>query len=429
MHRQWFRTNDKNLEFKADINYSPFDNVPLEFSAGGLYRHKKRDNYLNAYTLNAEFVNGSEFQQFTDIEHIDQALYHFQNPSNGRGSIVNPNTYDATENIAAFYGQVKLTEPRYEIIAGVRDEMTGSTYSTHMPDDFEGKSGSNNYSDLLPSINIKYRLSPIQNLRASYYRSICRPGFFEVIPYKIEGEVYSEWGNPYLKHTVADNLDLRYELFPNSTDQLLAGVFYKHLTNPIENSIEKVAVNTLALIPENSPSATNYGFEVVATKFFRNFGVSLNYTFTQSSITTDKLYYQSDYTNITVKETRPLQGQSKHIGNVSLLYKNQRLGLNVQVSGVFTGRRISSLSAYAGLHYWQNDYMQMDLSAEKRIFKNIVIYAKINNLLSTPLTESIDHPNTWGSFLPMQTDPNKLLVRKEIYKPTYQLGLRFAFNK
>ena len=423
MHRKWFHTNDKNIDVKANVYYNPFKNSPVEFSAGGLYRRKDRDNYLNEYTLTAQMI-GNDFQQFTDIE---QASYHFGNSSNGRGSIVNPNTYQAKEDITAFYGQIKFSKPKYEIILGLRNEITNNSYSTAMPDDFEGRIGSNHYSDLLPSVHVKYKLTPKQNLHLSYYRSICRPGFFEVVPYRIEGEYFNEWGNPYIKHTVADNLDLRYELFPNSVDQILAGIFYKKLTNPIENVVEKVDINALAMIPENSDNAVNYGFEVVMTKYFLHFGVSFNYTLTQSSITTNKLYYQSDYTNIIVQEKRPLQGQSKHIGNMSLLYKNQKKGVNVQVSGIFTGRRISSLSAYEGLDYWQNDYMQMDLSAEKTIFKNIVIYAKINNLLSTPLTESVNKPNTWGNFVPMQTDKDKLLVRKEIYKPTYQLGLRIIF--
>ena len=423
MHRKWFHTNDKNIDVKANAYYSPVENSPVEFSAGGLFRHKNRDNYLNEYTLMAQ-MNGNDFQQYSDIV---QALYHFGGGSNGLGSIVNPNTYEAKEDITAFYGQIKFSKPKYEIIIGLRNEITRNNYSTAMPDDFEGRTGSNHYSDLLPSAHFKYKLTPKQNLRLSYYRSICRPGFFEIVPYRIEGEYFNEWGNPYLKHTTADNIDLRYELFPNSVDQVLAGIFYKKLTNPIENVVEKVDVNTLAIMPENSPNAVNYGFEMVMTKYFNYFGVSFNYTFTQSSITTNKLYYQSDYTNIIVKETRPLQGQSKHIGNVLLLYKNLKKGVNAQVSGVFTGRRISSLSAYEGLDYWQNDYMQMDFSAEKTISKNVVIYAKINNLLSTPLTESVNKPNTWGDFVPMQTDKNKLLVRKEIYEPTYQLGLRLIF--
>ena len=423
MHRKWFHTNDKNMEVKVSVRYSPFKNVPFELSAGGLYRHKNRDNYLNEYTLAAQMI-GNDFQQYTDIV---QALYHFGGGSNGLGSIVNPNTYQSQEDITAFYGQIKFSKPKYEIIIGLRNEITGNSYSTEMPEDFDGRTGSNHYSDLLPSIHVKYKLTPIQNLHLSYYRSICRPGFFEVVPYRIEGEYFNEWGNPYLKHTVADNIDFRYELFPSGVDQVLAGVFYKKLINPIENVVEKVDANTLAIMPENSSSAVNYGFEMVMTKYFNSFGVSLNYTFTQSSITTNKLYYQSDYTNIIVQETRPLQGQSKHIGNMSLLYKNQKKGINVQVSGVFTGRHISSLSAYAGMDYWQNDYMQMDLSAEKTIFHNAVIYVKVNNLLSTPLTESVNKPNTWGSFVPMQTDINKLMVRKEIYKPTYQLGLRIIF--
>lgn len=422
MTRKWLRTNDRNLEVKADLAFHPFSSFPLlEVAVGGMYRHKNRENYYNEYTLLAQVVN-NEHQEYT---HIENALYDFKNPLDGRGSIVSPNSYDSQEDIMAYYGQLRYNHPKYEIIIGVRNEMTKSRYSTAMPEHAEGKYGSNSYSDLLPSVNLKYIINKTRHIRLSYYRSICRPGFFEVIPYNIEGEYFNEWGNPYIKHTVADNIDLRYEIFPTGVDQILFGFFYKNLTNPIEYVVEKAGtINNLVLMPRNFDNAVNYGAELVTTKYFRNIGISFNYTFTQSSITTNKLYYQPDYTNKEVKETRPLQGQSKHIGNASLLYRNQKAGMNAQISGVFTGRRISSLSAYEGMDYWQGDYIQMDFSAEKTIFHNAVVYVKINNLLSTPLLEFVNKPNTQGNFVPMQTERHRMLVRKEIYRPTYQIGLR-----
>ncbi|MGG2329393.1 TonB-dependent receptor domain-containing protein, partial [Salmonella enterica] len=90
------------------------------------------------------------------------------------------------------------------------------------------------YVDLLPSVHFKYLLKDNQNIRLSYFKSISRPGFGEVVPYTLPGEQFTEIGNPYLKHVQADNIDLRYELFLGHSDQLLLGSFYKKLQNPIE---------------------------------------------------------------------------------------------------------------------------------------------------------------------------------------------------
>ena len=57
-------------------------------------------------------------------------------------------------------------------------------------------------------------------------------------------------------------------------------------------------------------------------KYIGAIGFSANYTYTKSSITNDHMIYstrndQGQNVSKTVSETRPLQGQSNHIGNVS----------------------------------------------------------------------------------------------------------------
>jgi hypothetical protein len=37
-----------------------------------------------------------------------------------------------------------------------------------------------------------------------------------------------------------------------------------------------------------------------------------------------------------------------------LIYKNPKIGFDLQVAGVYTGERISFISPYAGLNYWQS---------------------------------------------------------------------------
>ena len=82
--------------------------------------------------------------------------------------------------------------------------------------------------------------------------------------------------------------------------------------------------------PQNLGNAKNMGFEVDVVKFIRHFGLKANYTYTHSSITTNKRQYKPGSAEFEqgVKQTRPLVNQAPHTANLSLLYRgssNQRL--------------------------------------------------------------------------------------------------------
>ena len=293
--------------------------------------------------------------------------------------------YDFIEKIAAGYSYVQFHGGR---MVGnrwrMRYEHTDQSWVTGAPvNTVIGANGAINYYDVLPSLNVKYTLDPKQDLRFSYYSAVSRPNFYELIPH-VTGDPdadYNEEGNPYLQRITSNNFDLRYELFPKGLDQLLVGAFYKSIQNPIEYAVILPPHATdYVLEPENFGNATNYGFELDATKYVRNFGVRLNYTFTNSDITTTKLLDYRDangnLTNRTVTQTRPLQDQSKHIGNLSFLYRDNASGFNGQVSAVYTGPRIYAVSPYLDNDIWQKGFVTLDVSAEKKIFKKFFIYAK-----------------------------------------------------
>jgi len=54
------------------------------------------------------------------------------------------------------------------------------------------------------------------------------------VPTEISGDLFTEAGNYKIKHSTANNYDLRYEFFSGGSDQILAGIFYKNIYNPIE---------------------------------------------------------------------------------------------------------------------------------------------------------------------------------------------------
>jgi hypothetical protein len=427
--REWQRNKNQDLAGYLNMFYTPvIAATDVEFNFGGMYRHRTRDNYDNPYSMKAATIP----ETWTGF---NAANYAFTPSNTSMGSITasNPNTYTSHENVSAGYVQVKFRlGKKLEILGGARVEHTEQGYTTVMPESFAGRYGSVKYTDLLPSANLKYELNDKQNLRLSYFRSIVRPDFFEIIPTERVGEVFNILGNDTLKHSKADNFDIRYELFPGGADQFLVGAFYKSIQDPIEYAITRNGgPSAQFLIPENFSTAHNYGVEAVFTKYFGMFGISANYTYTKSRITTTKLYFYRDatigITSKNVDQVRPLQGQADHIGNLSLLYKNPKAGLDVQLAFVYTGKRIAQVSPYYNLDYWQLGQGVLDLSFEKSIGRHFAFYGKLNNLTNAPFKTVIMQAPLAGNNFPNQSYSNKTVVGKDIYQVNILGGFRYKF--
>jgi outer membrane receptor protein involved in Fe transport len=415
---------DKNgyLNFTYHTNLGALN---ATWSVGGMYRNKTRNSQYDVYSLRP--VNPSIQEYDGDINHNNFFVF------NGEGTSDNALNYAAKENVGAVYAMVKIDYRNLQVTGGARYENTELTWNSHVPEAVEGKTGSVSYYDVLPSAQAKYSLSKKQTIRAAYYSAISRPNFYEVVPH-ISGDAdedYQEKGNPNLKRTTADNFDLRYEYYPHGLDQLLAGAFYKKVNNPIEYALVQEGTYTYYK-PDNFGNATNYGFELDATKYFRWFGIRANYTFTDSRITTSKVRRYSTSSGQTfdmVNQTRPMQGQSKHIANFSVLLKDDnKTGLNAQLAFTYTGRRINTVSQFLNNDIWQKGFAQMDFSIEKKVARHWYVYSKINNILNTPYQLEIRQPYTGGGIngdVPYQTYGKHVFVRKDTYGANYWLGIKF----
>jgi hypothetical protein len=424
--RRWERNTDNDIAGYADLTYTAkIAGTKVDFSAGGLYRDKQRSSFYNNYKFtpaNAFALYGKDFNAYTDIQwNIEKAT----------GAVDNALTYDASEKTTAGYAMFKFKAAALEVTGGVRVEHTDQGYHMLFAKGEKRPTGNQVYTDVLPSLNLKYELTSHQNIRGSYFRSLNRPGFFELVPGPVVNEDYTERGNPDLKRAIADNLDLRYELFPNHTDQLLVGVFYKRIQDPIESTLIADAIRgqDQYLTPGNFGTARNYGLEIDYIKFFHKVGFKANYTYTNSSITTPKNFRytndKGDQQTGSTNQTRPLYGQSAHIANLSLLYKDTQHGWDAQLAGAYTGPRITVVSQFVDNDYWQKGFIQMDISVEKRFRNNFSIFAKAGNLLNTPTTIFIKGVNKENADVPGQNNANETLIRKEYYKQTYLLGVRY----
>ncbi len=438
----WSHNSDKDIAAYLNVTKSTkFFGRFLEIKAGGLIRDKNRDNLYHSYSLKP-VVGSNGYLLFTGLNNLNDTSFTFK----GAGSAAigpDANNYSFNETVSAGYvqGKIQLTD-KLEALGGVRVEYTHQHYQTSLDTNTANRSGSIWYTDLLPSLQLKYKINRTQTLRLAYYKALSRPAFAEMIPGGPGGfEDFKQVGDPAnVKHTTADNLDLRYEVFSDKADQILLGVFYKNINDPIEYAVGRVQGSATAqqLQAGNFGTATNYGFEALYTKYIGSFGISASYTFTDSKITSPKLLtYRSlagKITDSVLNETRPLQGQSKHIGNISLLYKNPKIGFDAQIAFVYTGERVTYVNPNYGLDYWQTPTSQIDLSFEKRVVKNLTFYAKLNNLANAPFILQLHQPyNTYTAqsgarALPLQTDPaNKIIVQKDYYKSTYLFGVRYKF--
>lgn len=420
--RRWEHNSDKDKAGYLDLMYKlalPDGETVFDFSLGGMYRDKKRDSFFNEYTFNS--ATGASDPQYLgeDWENFNELLL----TPRPYGNISDPLNYDATERIGAAYAMVKYSYRAWELIAGVRMEHTNQGYVLKFPTDNEDPSGNQKYVDVLPSFHAKYTLRENMNLRFSYGRSINRPSFFEIVPYSIINEDYKEKGNPELEHTVADNIDLRYEFFPKSSEQFMVGLFYKKLKNPIEYGLLNEGQDVYYK-PMNFGDATNLGVELDAMKYFNWFGVKANYTYTHSNITTDKRTMNGAEV-ISVSQSRPLFGQAAHVANLSLLFKSNRFGWEGQVSGSYTGKRLSDISNWFDDDIWEKGYFQLDASVEKSFPCGVSIYAKAANLLDTPLLRFVHKgPHTDDVKEYERTDGN-VIERKEWHGQSFILGIRY----
>ncbi len=401
-------------------------NVDILWKTGAQYRRKERANRYYSYLFNpaniSQKLNDNSFSQYSSIDWVCRTPY-------SQASQLN---YDSQEHVGAVYAMANVHSTLGELNFGFRAEHTHQVYTMLQKFRNMGQMGAQSYWDCLPSASLKWTPTSRVNLRLSYYRSINRPSFYEIVPYQVMGEEYQEKGNPSLRRARIDNLDLRWEWFPSATEQVMAGVFYKYLHDPIEQvfvtSDGRIGSGTDAYyMPDNLGDARNFGFEVDVIKYIRHFGFKANYTYTHSSITTSKREYQpgsAEY-KTGVTQTRPLANQVPHVANLSLLYRDTRYGWNAQLAASYNSSRLALVSPFKDADQWDRYVFGLDLSAEKQFAHGISLFLKANNLLNTR------HERYLRTVHPSNVDydgqrPGRTVVSSYRQGRTLLLGFRYT---
>lgn len=419
--RRFQHNDDKDWTGYVNLSWAtPFsEELKAVWKTGAMYRNKKRNNryysYISVPSDNGILLSSNDIDAFHGID------WTLKTPRSQASQL----NYDSKERIGAIYGMVTLTSPIYELVAGFRAEHTNQLYTMLQRFETTGSLGEQSYWDYLPSVSFRWTFKDKMNLRFSYYKSINRPGFYELVPYQVDGEDYTEKGNPLLKCARIDNLDLRWEWLPSQDEQVLLGVFYKYLKDPIETTfdVDQRQGNASYYMPQNLGNARNYGIELDVVKYIRHFGLKANYTYTHSAITTTKKRYTAKNQVENVDQTRPLINQAPHTANLSLLYKDTQHGWNGQLAAAYTGTQLVLVSPYYDSDEWEKHLFSLDLSGEKRFNNGISLFVKANNLLNSKRERYLKTVNEFNTKIPGQPN-DRTIVGTYKYGRTFLVGVR-----
>lgn len=151
-----------------------------------------------------------------------------------------PNNYRANLGIVAPYASFNLNwNERWNLVAGLRVEASVQNTDYKKGSDASDLPFRRNTLkgiDFLPGATLKYLLTEKSNLLFAASRTISRPLFTEVAPFRYNNAAATaeRQGNPGLINTSNYNVDLKYEIYPNPGEIMAFSVFGKYLKDPIE---------------------------------------------------------------------------------------------------------------------------------------------------------------------------------------------------
>lgn len=379
---QW-NTNEQKSAY-LNINYKPLlFNHLFEFKLGGMAIDKYSLNNENDYFL--DFTNTIKYPN-PNVQYIwSHNLLNAVNTQQLQGDAIdNPANFRAFEDIYAGYAMVTSSFGKLKVVGGVRVEKTklSDSHRGLLSGQDTTQFAGQGYTDILPGLYLNYTFDQKQNLRLSVYTAINRPDLTEVVPYESRSVNGNTYGNANLSHTTGTCFDARYEIYPSSEEVITGGIFYKYLKNPIEETMNGNGDTHF----DNAPNCTNFGFEFVGIKYFGNVGIDVNYTFTKSKISSPYLWNDTaagkTYTRI---ETRPLAGQSTHLINTALIYRDKKIGLKCQLTYTFQGKNLENVGSSYGADSYQLNYNDLGFSLDQRLSKKMHLYVKCSNLLNESL--------------------------------------------
>ncbi|MFZ5999735.1 MAG: outer membrane beta-barrel protein, partial [Bacteroidota bacterium] len=381
-----------------DVSYSHGLNFEKKFGAtdakrvatlkAGYYGEYRTRNF-NARVLNYLFPGSDPIVAELIRQPLDK-IFAAANIKRENGFVVEEatqkrDTYEGTNLLTAGYVSGVVPVGKFDITAGFRGEYNQQKLTTY--NEVGKVIVDNPVFAPLPFLNTAYNLTDRSLVRVAYSRTVNRPEFRELAPflyYQFDIEA-STYGNPDLKTAFINNVDLRYEMYPNPGEMLSIGGFYKQFSNPIESFLQVTSDNPQFEF-RNAKTATNYGVEVEfrkslaslgVAKILRNTSVNLNAAWIKSEVDIG-----TDNNSGNLQRYRPLQGQSPYIVNFGVYYTDDNSGFSTNLAYNVFGPRIFSVGDVNFPSWWEMPRQSVDFQVAKKWSPRFETKLNIQNLLN-----------------------------------------------
>lgn len=388
---RFYRFMDElNIDNKIDVEF-PFSVMKknAKFKTGGAYTFKNRTSNEKKYDILSQGVNfNGNISEYLSDKNIGQ---NAKDASYGVYIQNDPltdsyNSYEALENVIAGFGMFDFDiSKKMKIITGLRYENDYTFIKNKVSiSHHKYVKAEQNYTDFLPVFNTRFSVNKNMNLRLVYAKTVARPAFREIAPYAVYDfkEGWRVVGNPELKRTLIDNIDLRWEKFGKSGDVISVSVFYKFFKNPIELVDDPRAAN-----PEfhyvNIDKSQLYGIELELKKHLneinlKNFMLGTNFTYLKSEVEFADNYTNSENTTL-IK--RPMYEQAPWVINAFLSYNNVSSGLSSNMSFNMEGDKLAVVTKGKTPNIYKRSYPNLKFNISKTIGQRFIAKFSVNNIL------------------------------------------------
>jgi TonB-dependent receptor len=302
--------------------------------------------------------------------------------------------YRAGETISAAYAMAELAlGKRLSLLPGVRYEHTASDYrgfevvaaDTLEDSSIRDLSGTQSYGMWLPGIHAAYSVNRDFVLRGAVTRTLARPDYFDLVPYRIFDfeDAELEIGNAALRPTSSWNSDLGLEWRPGNSTGFELALFHKKMTDFIytRRRNEEISGGLFDVTrPVNGHHATLLGVEASLrhrfgsrVRFLEGFGFELHFTGTSSSAEIDE----------SASTRFRLPGQTALSTQGLLSYHRGRLFGNLSAGWV--GEYLLEFGGGRDEDVYIASQRRLDLAAGFSATEWAQVYLHVNNLTDEPL--------------------------------------------
>lgn len=430
-HRYYQNLIEDELAANLSVSYKIHEDVDGDskgkMTLGYNGRIKKRD--FEALQFNFR-ISGSQLNTTVDPDDLDLFLNQ-QNFEKGLFGIeafagTTPQTYGGEQTIHAGYASLEyqLSE-RMTTMAGLRFEKVEQTVSWRTQLDASGKSNRFERNEFLPSVLLKYELNDNQNLRLGLSKTYTLPQFKERALFIYEDVTEVKVGNPDLYPSQNYNLDLKWEVFPKSSELFSITAFGKYILDPINEITLASSTNDISFINTGDAGGV-YGVEIELRKDIFNLGdvqsnklsAGLNATYmqTQQDLDSEKIRQETNYNTNLTHDTSGFTGASDFLLNADLSYLtniSNDANLMATVAYSYTSDRLYALGVETKGNLVDQSMGTLDFILKTTINKHLSLDFSIKNLLN-PAVERVQ-----------ENASENIIVRSYKRGAFFKFGLRY----